>query len=199
MTKPLFITFEGQEGSGKTTQSKRLVEHLQNQGKEAIWTREIGGTDLAEKIRDIVVHNDMDNRTELLLALAARVEHFKNVIKPALDLGKIVVCDRFIDSSLAYQGYDLGIDFVLDVHKQIFGDLMPNITFLIDVPIEVGLKRAKARGGNNRFESMPIEMHEKIRATFHKILDKFQSRIIMIDGNRPEDEVFEDIISQINW
>ena len=102
-----------------------------------------------------------------------------------------------MDSSLAYQGYDLGIDFVLHIHKRILRDLMPDITFLVDVPIEVGLERAKARENNNRFESMPIEMHKKIRATFHKIVDKFQGCIIMINGNRTEDEVFEDILNKL--
>lgn len=197
MTRPIFITFEGQEGSGKTTQSKRLVEYFKSQGRDAIWTREIGGTDLAEKIRDLVVFNDMDTRTELLLAIAARVEHYKHVIKPALDDGKIVVCDRFIDSSLAYQGQELGIDYVFEAHKHIFGELMPDITFYIDVPIEVGLERAKSRGNNNRFESMPMEVHQQIRKAFLEVINKFKDRIIMIDGNRGQEEVFADIINKL--
>lgn len=197
MTKSLFITFEGGEGSGKTTQSRRLAQYFESQKRDVICTREIGGTKVSEKIRDIVVNEDMYIKTELLLALAARVEHYQNVIKPALADDKIVICDRFIDSSLAYQGCELGIDYVLDIHKTIFGDLMPDITFLIDVPAKIGIDRAKARGDNNRFESMPIEFHEQIRSTFLTIQNKFSDRIARIDGNRSEDEIFDEIIGRL--
>lgn len=194
MTKSLFITFEGGEGSGKTTQSKRLAQYFKDQGKDVTWTREIGGTDISEKIRDLVVYHDMDIKTELLLALAARIEHMKDVIQPALDRGAIVICDRFIDSSLAYQGYRLGIDYGLEIHKHIFGDLMPDITILIDVPVEVALERAKLRGNNNRFESMDIAIHQKIRNCFLDLSEKFVDRIIKIDGVLSEDKIFEEIL-----
>lgn len=193
----MFITFEGGEGSGKTTQSKRLYEHLKTKGVEVVWTREPGGTPLSEKIRDVLVKNDMDKKTELLLAVAARVEHYKHVIAPALGANKVVICDRFIDSSLAYQGSELGTNFVMSVHKHIFGDMMPDITFLIDVPVEVGLKRAISRGGNNRFEDMEQEKHQKIRDTFLEVQSAFPERIHLINGNREQDIVFNDITNQL--
>jgi dTMP kinase len=111
--------------------------------------------------------------------------------------GKIVICDRFVDSSLAYQGCDLGIDYVIDIHRALFGNNMPDITFLIDVPAKVGLDRAKARGNNNRFEFMPMEFHEKIRSKFLTIQNKFSDRIVRIDGNRSKDEIFEEIIARV--
>jgi len=197
MKESLFITFEGGEGSGKTTQSKKLVNYFKDQGREAIWTREIGGTDLAEEIRDIIVNKEMHIKTELLLALAARIEHYNDVIKPALDKGSIVVCDRFVDSSLAYQGKDLGIDYVLEIHQKLFGELMPDITFLIDVPIEVALKRAMERGNNNRFELMPQEHHIRVKDCFYAIAKKFQDRVNIVDGNRDPENVFKDILSKI--
>lgn len=194
----MFITFEGGEGSGKTTQSKRLAKHLQSQGKEAIWTREPGGTEIAEKIRAILVGEDIDVRTELLLAVAARVEHYKDVIKPALDDGKIVICDRFIDSSLAYQGREVPMDDVIAIHKIIFGDMMPDKTFLVKVPVEVGLQRASARSDANRFEDMDPTVHQQIYDNFEEIDTMFPDRIVTIDGNRPQDEVFADILGEIS-
>jgi dTMP kinase len=138
-----FITFEGGEGSGKTTQSKLLFEYLKSQNIKCIWTREIGGTEIAEKIRDIILHNEIHIMTELLLVMAARKEHIENVILPALLGGVTVVCDRFIDSTLCYQGQSLGIAKVLGLHKEVFGDFFPDLTFFIDVPVEEGLRRWK--------------------------------------------------------
>lgn len=195
MKQAKFITFEGGEGSGKTTQSKRLHQYFLDQKLDSIWTREIGGTELAEKIRELIIHNDMDERTLLLLAKAARSEHIKYVLEPALAEGKIVVCDRFVDSSAAYQGYMLGIDHVYDIHQKIFGDFIPDITFFIDVPVEIALERAIKRGNNNRFESLPIEIHRKYRECFLKISDMFPERIVKIDGNRDQDVIFEEIKS----
>lgn len=197
MTRAKFITFEGGEGSGKTTQSKRLHQYFLDQKIDAIWTREIGGTELAEKIRDLVVYNEMDERTLLLLAKAARSENLQYVVEPALRDGKIVVCDRFVDSSAAYQGYKLGIEHVFEIHKKIFGDIMPDITFFIDVPVEVALERAKLRGNNNRFESLPIEIHQEYRQCFLRLLGMFPDRIIRIDGDRDQDEIFGEIIGYV--
>ena len=197
MKRALFITFEGGEGSGKTTQSKRLQEYFHQKNIPSIWTREIGGTNIAESIRDLIVHNEMDITTELLLAIAARNEHLIHVIMPALEKREIVICDRFVDSSLCYQGYKLGIETVLKFHQQVLGSIMPDISFFIDVPVEEGLKRAVKRGGNNRFESMPIETHEKFRQCFHQLVEMFPERIIKIDGLKSEDEISEIIIEKV--
>lgn len=197
MKKPLFITFEGGEGSGKTTQSKRLAEYLKSSNIDAIWTREIGGTPAAEKIRDIVIHEDIDVKTQLLLAVAARNEHLIHVILPALAQQKVIICDRFIDSSLCYQGYQLGFDLVLRLHKEILGGIMPDITFFIDIDVQEGLARAGIRGGNNRFEAMPLEVHEKFRENFHKLVEMFPSRIVKIDGRQSQDQIFEIIKERV--
>jgi dTMP kinase len=197
MTKSLFITFEGGEGSGKTTQSKRLLEYFKSQNIPCIWTREPGGTKVAEVIREVLIHNDMDVTTELLLALAARNEHLHEVIFPALKAGQVVICDRFIDSSLCYQGHKLGVDKVLHLHKEVFGDIMPDMTFFIDVPVKEGLARAQNRGGNNRFESVPMETHEKLRQCFNKLVEIFPERIIKIDGLKTENEIENIIIERI--
>ena len=189
-----FITFEGGEGSGKTTQSKRFFEYLTSQNIKCIWTREIGGTIVAEKIRDIILHNEMDYMTELLLVMAARKEHVDKVILPALKNGITVICDRFIDSTLCYQGGYLGVDNVLDLHKKVFGNFMPDITFFIDVPALEGLKRAGIRGGNNKFEDKDISEHEKIRQNFLRLVEMFPERIIKINGMQSEDEVAKELM-----
>jgi len=189
-----FITFEGGEGSGKTTQSKRFSEYLKSQNIKCIWTREIGGTIVAEKIRDIILHNEMDPMTELLLVMSARKDHVDTVIMPALNDGITVICDRFIDSTLCYQGSALGIDKVLDLHRNVFGDFMPDLTFFIDVPAAEGLKRAGIRGGNNKFEDKDVSEHEKIHQNFLGLVEKFPKRIVKIDGLQSEEKVAKDLI-----
>ena len=191
--KGKFITFEGGEGSGKTTQSKLLVEYLLMQNIDAIWTREIGGSDIAEQIRTIILHNKMDSMTELLLVMAARYDHVNNVILPALKNGITVVCDRFIDSTLCYQGEVLGIQKVMDLHKEIFGDLMPDVTFFIDVPVYEGLRRAGIRGDNNKFEEASMEIHEKLRKNFNQLVDIFPNRITRVDGMLTPENLFKEI------
>ena len=188
-----FITFEGGEGSGKTTQSKRLFEYLKSQNIKSIWTREIGGTPVAEKIRDVILHNEMDAMTELLLVMAARKEHVDKVILPALNAGIAVICDRFVDSTLCYQGSILGRERVLELHALCIGDIYPDLTFFIDVPVEEGLKRAGARGGNNKFEDKDISEHERIRENFLDLAKVFHKRMKLIDGMQSEDDVSEEI------
>ena len=192
-----FITFEGCEGSGKTTQSKLLFEYLQSSGTECIWTREIGGTKTAEKIREIIIHDDMDPMTELLLIMAARKEHVDKVVLPALAKGITVICDRFIDSSICYQGLHIGVQKVLALHKDVFGDFMPDLTFFIDVETEEGLKRAAIRGGNNKFEDKDIVEHRKIREGFLKLVEMFPKRIVRIDGMRGVEEVAKDVRDRV--
>lgn len=188
-----FITFEGGEGSGKTTQSKMLASYLQSRGHDVLWTREIGGTEVAEKIRDVILNNKIEVLTELLLVMAARRDHIENIIKPAIARGKIVICDRFIDSTLCYQGDVLGHQLVLDLHHNLLGGLMPDITFFIDVPVEEGVRRASARGGMNKFDNQDIDKHEKIRESFLSLTSVFPERIYKIDGIRKLDEIADDI------
>ncbi|MEY3196852.1 MAG: thymidylate kinase [Pseudomonadota bacterium] len=193
MEKIKFITFEGGEGSGKTTQSKMLADSLQSKGYDAIWTREIGGTEVAEKIRNVILNNKMEALTELLLVMAARRDHIENMIKPAIASGKIVVCDRFIDSTLCYQGNILGRDLILDLHKNLLGGLMPDITFFIDVPVEEGMSRALNRGEMNKFDSQNIDAHERIRENFLSLVSTFSERIHKIDGTNTVDLITKDI------
>jgi dTMP kinase len=191
---PKFITFEGGEGSGKTTQSKRFFEYLKSQNIKCIWTREIGGTTVAEKIRDIILYNEMDHMTELLLIMAARKEHVDKVILPALKSGVTVICDRFIDSTFCYQGAYIGREKILQLHEFVIGDLYPDRTFFIDVPAVEGLKRACARGGNNKFEDKDISEHDRIRDEFLVLVKMFPKRIVKIDGMQSEDEVSRGVI-----
>jgi dTMP kinase len=197
MHKTQFITFEGGEGSGKTTQSHKLVEYLKSKGKQVIWTREIGGTVVAEKIREIIVHNQMNHMTELLLIMAARTEHIQNVIRPALNEGKIVVCDRFIDSTLCYQGAYLAHELILRLHKDLFDNLMPDLTFFIDVPAEEGLRRARVRGATNKFEDHHLSEHKKIRQNFSTLAKLFPRRIVTIDGTVAVEDVSSEIINRL--
>ena len=195
MKSGLFITFEGTEGSGKTTQSKILYEHLKSQNIKTIWTREIGGVEIAEKIRDIILHNEMDIMTEFLLVLAARKEHITKLIKPSLEDGYVVICDRFIDSTLVYQGYNIGIDKVLSLHNETLGSFMPDSTFFIDVSPEIGLSRALARGDSNKFENYGIDYHNKIYERFMSLSHIFPDRIHVINGSKEKHIVTSDILS----
>lgn len=188
-----FITFEGCEGSGKTTQSKLLFEYLKSSGMDCIWTREIGGTETAEKIREIIIRNDMDPMTELLLIMAARKEHIDKVILPALAKNITVICDRFIDSSICYQGLYIGADKVLALHRDVFGEFMPDLTFFIDVETEEGLRRASIRGGNNKFEEKDISEHRRIKEGFVELTQMFPQRIMRIDGMRSPEDVMREV------
>ena len=191
--KPQFITFEGGEGSGKSTQSKMLYEYLLKQGIKAIHTREVGGTIEAEKIRDVLVYSELMPISELMLVMAARYEHINKVIIPALKAGAWVICDRFIDSTACYQsGKDSGltIEMIFKLHKDLMKDakdqdssgLMPHLTFFMDVPPAIGLKRAGIRGDVNKFEKKNISFHEEIYARFKEIAAKDPSRFKMIDA-----------------
>lgn len=191
--KPKFVTFEGCEGSGKTTQSRMLYEHLIEQDIDAVHTREIGGTDIAEKIRGVILHNHMLTMAELLMVMAARFEHVELLIKPSIKSKKWVICDRFIDSTISYQGNIVGIEKVLELHKSVFDNFMPDITFFIDIPYEISLSRALSRGGNNKFEEKDIEFHRKLYHTFKFLADKFNDRIVTIDGTLPITDIHQNI------
>jgi dTMP kinase len=199
--KAKFITFEGGEGSGKSTQSKLLYEHLLSQGIDAILTREIGGTKEAEAIRNLMLHSELAPMSELLLVMAARYEHVHNVIIPALNSGKWVICDRFIDSTACYQGMhkDIGIDMVYTLHRQLISGLMPDITFFIDVSVDIGMQRALKRAGNNKFEDKDLDFHNQVHKGFTQITALFPKRVIRIDANNLSiNEVHNEVIRNLD-
>lgn len=183
----MFITFEGGEGSGKTSLIKAISSWLNELGYPNITTREPGGSFVAEKIRNILL--DVDNqtisyKTEALLFAASRAQHLDEVIIPALNDKKVVLCDRYLDSSLAYQGYarDLGLDITLKINH-FATEWMPNYTIYIDVDPEVGLKRAGSRGDLNRLDLETLEFHKKVREGYLKLSKMYPDRYIVIDGN----------------
>lgn len=192
---PRFITLEGGEGTGKSTQSKRLAKKLQERGIEAIVTREPGGSPGAEQIRDLFVHGDPGRwsaLTETLLVFAARVDHIERTIKPALAAGKWVICDRFTDSTYAYQGVGRGADRenIRRIESVSIGDFKPNLTLVLDLPVETGLKRARSRNNDeNRFEGFDAGFHEKLRQAFIDIARRNGDRCVLLDASGSEDEV----------
>ena len=201
MKKNLFITFEGIEGSGKSTQSRKLQEFFLENKIDAILTREPGGCEISEEIRKILLAEKFENiqvLSEILLNFTARLEHVEQVIKPALIQGKVVICDRFFDSTYAYQGSAQGVDFevINQIQKITLGDFQPDITFLIDVDVEQAFERIKTRSDNNRYEKLGLEFHQKVRSGFLKLIDK-NKRIKKIDGLQDPKQVLLDIIKYL--
>ncbi len=198
-----FITFEGPEGSGKTSVIKAVKEYLSNEGYDILTTREPGGIKIAEKIRDIILdkeNTEMNAHSEALLFAASRSQHFTEKIVPALKEGKIILCDRFIDSSLAYQGHarGLGIDKVYEINKFAIGDHMPELTIFIDVPPEVGLNRVFSNTRKiDRLDLETIEFHQKVYEGYMILTKKFVDRFVVIDGTNPVETVIEDTIQVI--
>ncbi len=189
----VFITFEGVEGSGKSTQAELLVRHLESRGVETAFSREPGGTPIGERIRDILLDvssGAMDARTELFLYLASRSQHVREKILPALESGVVVVLDRYAASSVAYQGAGrrLGMQLVARLNKLATAALVPDLTFLVDVPIEVGMKR-KRDAALDRLERERIEFHEGVRAGYLRMARRAPKRIRMLDGRRPPEEL----------
>ena len=183
----LFITFEGGEGCGKTTQIDLLAEYLREQGRTVVETREPGGTPIAEAIRGVLLnpeHGEMDTQAELLLYAAARAQHVNEKIGPALAAGQVVLCDRFADSTTAYQGAARGVaaSELAALHRMATGDIWPHKTFLIDLAPEVGLDRAKIRGTADRLESEALSFHTAVRQGFLKLAQEEPERIQVIDG-----------------
>lgn len=188
-----FITLEGGEGAGKSTQCKRLAAALEAAGKRVVTTREPGGSPGAEAIRRLLVEGDTgrwDGVTELLLHYAARRDHLEKTVLPALRAGAWVVSDRFADSTMAYQGYGFGVDrmAIEAVHRVAVGDLLPDLTLILDVPVESGLARAGRRdgdnGGANRYERMDRAFHERLRQGFLDIAARAPARCAVIDADR---------------
>jgi dTMP kinase len=182
-----FITFEGGEGAGKSTQLKRLAERLRSAGREVVATREPGGSPGGEAIRELVLNGAADRWspvTETLLMYAARRDHIERVIAPALARGAVVVCDRFADSTRAYQGAAGGTDPALIAAREthVLGDARPDLTLIFDLPPEAGLARAQARGGEMRFESKGLVFHQRLREGFTAIAAAEPGRCALIDA-----------------
>ncbi|WP_171235596.1 dTMP kinase [Ruegeria sp. HKCCA6837] len=199
MTKAgLFLTFEGIDGSGKSTQARMLADRLRAQGHEVVLTREPGGSPGAEEIRRLVLEGDPDRwsaETELLLFTAARRDHLERTIEPALAEGKVVICDRFADSTRMYQGLSRGNlrSLVDQLHNLMIGR-EPDMTLLIDMDPETGLSRAKGRQGTEeRFEDFGPDLQKKMRAGFLALADEFSGRFRVVNGNRDMDSVAQDV------
>jgi dTMP kinase len=197
-----FITFEGGEGGGKSTQAARMAGYLRGKGLEVIETREPGGTPQGEDLRDLLVQGDPDRwsaLSELLLLTAARVEHVNRLIEPALVEGKWVICDRFADSTLAYQGIagELGLELVEQLQQLAVGATSPDVTFLLDVRAEAGLQRAEKRGGAARFEKKGAAFHQTLRDGFLALANENPQRIVLIDGEDTFDNVWGQIEAEL--
>ena len=192
----MFISFEGIEGVGKTTLIHKIHQYFEQQGKEVVLTREPGGTPLAEQIRALLLavnHDEqMSHDTELLLMYAARAQHLQQVILPALAAGKIVLSDRFTDASFAYQCAGRGLSQEkLQLLNQTFVTQMPNITFWLDAPIEIGMTRARERGALDRFEQEKLSFFAKVRAGYETLCKAEPERIKRLDATQNADVVFE--------
>lgn len=205
MNSGLFITIEGPEGSGKTTITQKLVHQLQLGGEKAIQTREPGGIDISEQIRKVILAKDntaMDARTEALLYAAARRQHLVERIIPALEQGYIVLCDRFIDSSLAYQGYarNLGIEEVYSINAFAIEGRLPNLTLLFDIEPKLGLERINKNEGReiNRLDLENLEFHQKVREGYHILQEKFPERIYKVDASQSIEIVFQEVYTKVS-
>jgi len=189
----MFVSFEGLDGSGKSTQSELLRAHLEADGQTVLATREPGGTALGEQIRDIVLHGDhVEPWAEALLYAAARAQHVQQVIRPALERGEWVVCDRYVDSSVAYQGVGrrLGLDRMLDINLAAVGGLMPDRTFLL--LIDAAQVSSRLRGEHDRLEREDEEFHRRVDAGYRELAERFPDRIVVLDGTRPSEEIAEE-------
>ncbi|MDR0271232.1 dTMP kinase [Paenibacillus sp.] len=200
----IFVTLEGGEGSGKTTVIARLKGYLENHLIPHIITREPGGIEIAEKIREIILnpsHTAMDARTEALLYAASRSQHLAEKVEPALAEGKLVLCDRFVDSSLVYQGYarGIGVDQVWSINQFAIHDRMPQLTFYLDIEPEAGLARIAASKERevNRLDLEELSFHHKVREGYLKLAERFADRIVIIDASQTIEQVEYAIIRSL--
>lgn len=204
MKQGIFITIEGPEGAGKTTVLKLVGESLKKLGLDVVLTREPGGIPIAEQIREVILNKEntaMDGRTEALLYAAARRQHLIEKVVPALNVGKVVLCDRFIDSSLAYQGYarGLGIDEVYSINQFAIEGLMPQLTIYFDIEPAEGLKRIKKSGIRevNRLDLEELQFHEKVRDGYKMAIEREKSRFFVVDASLPIEQVSEAVKEKI--
>jgi dTMP kinase len=203
----IFITFEGIEGCGKTTQIGHLTSFLIKYKRPFLLTREPGGTQIGEKIRQILLSSDnagMEPMAELFLYVADRIQHYRQVIAPALREGKAVLCDRFTDATTVYQGFGRGLDLVWieEIHARALDNIKPDLTFLLDLPVEVGLRRAWKRLENDktqedRFEKEALDFHQRIRNGYLTLARNEPGRIIVLDGMKDEEALHREIVSHL--
>lgn len=198
--KGSFITFEGCEGVGKTTQVDRLKRYLEKSGQPALFLREPGGTVISEKIREMLLskENDkMNGKCEALLYSAARAQLLGEVVAPALEKGSIVVCDRFTDSTFAYQGAarGLGVDFIDELNKLTCGDIVPDVTVFLDLHPREAFARKGGADKNDRLESQSIEFHEKVYLGYKEIASRYPERFVCVDASKDADGVWKEVIA----
>ncbi|MCR8987387.1 dTMP kinase [Brevibacillus laterosporus] len=198
----MFISLEGGDGAGKSTAITLLEKRITEQGLPVLVTREPGGVDIAEQIREVILNRantKMDGRTEALLYAAARRQHLVEKVIPALEQGKIVLCDRFIDSSLAYQGVARGLptDEIFAINQFAIEDRMPDLTFYLDVSPEVGLARIEANSNRekNRLDLEKVSFHNRVREGYELLIDKFPERIVRINADQPIEQVVDEMLS----
>ncbi|UJF33142.1 dTMP kinase [Paenibacillus hexagrammi] len=204
--KGIFITFEGPDGAGKTTQLQKLAQEITALGYDVVVTREPGGTSISDRIRSIILspeNKEMTDQAEVLLYAASRAQHVHELILPAIEAGKVVLCDRFIDASVAYQAYGLGVDreMVTSINRYASSGLQAERTYLLDVPVEVSQHRLRQRAAGtqtelqlDRIEQKGFEYHSRVRDGFHQIAAEEPQRVKVIDANRTEAEIAEDIL-----
>jgi len=198
-----FITFEGLEGSGKSTQAGLLASKLREKGHEILSTREPGGTRIGEYIRDIT-HNrnniDLTAAAEAYLMAASRTQHVREIIKPALEMKKIVICDRYVDSSLAYQGYgrQLGEEVIWQLNKLAIDDIIPNLTIFLDIPLEIGLSRRNHTEKIDRLDLQQKDFYERVYDGYQRLAQKYKERYFVVDSSKPIEEVAKTIWTKIS-
>jgi len=202
VTQGSFISFEGGEGAGKSTQIRRLAVRLQAAGHDVVVTREPGGSPGAEAIRELLVNGAADRWspvTETLLMYASRRDHLERVIRPALAEGKVVLCDRFADSTRAYQGAggDAPASLIAALEDHVLNGTIPTLTLILDLPAEVGLQRAETRGGAARFESKGLDFHQRLRAGYLEIARREPERCVVIDADAELDVVTAAIVDAL--
>ncbi|MCX7842854.1 MAG: dTMP kinase [Clostridia bacterium] len=198
MKRGLFITVEGTDGCGKTTQIKLMEQYLRSRGHDVLLTREPGGTSIAEKIRDLVLdpaNSEMEDITEMMLYAASRAQHIREKIKPSVESGRHVICDRFVDSSYVYQSFGRGIDLkiVESVNRIAVDGMMPDITFFFDLSPEYALKRRIASTGADRIEKEKMDFHMKVYEGYRVLASMYPERIRTIDSSREIDIIFEEV------
>ncbi len=202
MIQGKFITFEGPDGAGKTTVAKGVLERLKKAGIDCLYTREPGGIEIAEQIRSVILNpanTAMDARTEALLYAASRRQHLVEKVIPALNKGQLVLCDRFVDSSLAYQGYgrNLGFDAVYDLNKFAIENYFPDLTLFLDIDEQKGLERISSRENKDRLDMESLAFHHRVNQGYKEVLRRFAYRIKVVDASLSIDEVIENCLAYI--
>lgn len=203
MEKGLFITFEGTDGSGKTTQIRLLEDYMKEKGCEVVLSREPGGTRVSEIIRDLILNpknKEIVPLTEMILYAASRAQHVAEVIEPAIEKGKVVICDRYVDSSYAYQGGGRGMDLkiIADINRIAINGTVPDITFFLDIDPEISIKRRINSTGADRIEQEKIDFHRRVYDGYKKMSILYPDRIKTIDATKSIEEIFSQIKDCIN-